>query len=199
VLDRLFQQRAKDWAQIRPEWGLANNAAFIVAPRAMTQRLDLAGRSFLHDYKYQEDTGFGVLELIMTAPMVVTNWINLQYYASVTDNLKYGSGNKLLHNVVGGNYGVFEGNGGDLRVGLSMQSIHDGENWRHHPLRLSVYIAAPRDAIESIIVKHQAVADLIQNQWLFLFQWDTDLKQIWQYNAGQWQLVQAEREVECVL
>ncbi|QZA82345.1 YbcC family protein [Deefgea piscis] len=199
VLDRLFQQRAKDWAQIRPEWGLANNAAFIVAPRAMTQRLDLAGRSFLHDYKYQEDTGFSVLELIMTAPMVVTNWINLQYYASVTDNLKYGSGNKLLHNVVGGNYGVFEGNGGDLRVGLSMQSIHDGENWRHHPLRLSVYIAAPRDAIEAIIVKHQAVADLIQNQWLFLFQWDTDLKQIWQYSAGQWQLVHAEREVECVL
>lgn len=196
--DRLFQKRATDWAQLRPEWGLANNAAFIVAPRSLTQNLDLAGRSFLHDYKYQDDAGFGVLELIMTAPMVVTNWINLQYYASVTDNLKYGSGNKLLNNVVGGNYGVFEGNGGDLRIGLPMQSVHDGQEWRHHPLRLSVFIAAPRDAIQAIIDKHQAVADLIQNQWLFLFQWDVEQNEIWQFVAGQWQLVPAE-EVACAL
>lgn len=191
--DQGFQKRASDWAQLRPEWGLANNAAFIVAPRSFTRSLDLAGRSFLHDYKYQEDADFGVLELIMTAPMVVTNWINLQYYASVTDNFKYGSGNKLLHNVVGGNYGVFEGNGGDLRIGLSMQSLHDGQEWRHHPLRLSVYIAAPREAIAAIIAKHQAVADLIQNHWLFLFQWDAEQKQIWQITEGQWQLVQAEK------
>lgn len=192
--DKSFQKRSSDWAQLRPEWGLANNAAFIVAPRSLTQHLDLAGRSFLHDYKYQEDAGFGVLELIMTAPMVVTNWINLQYYASVTDNLKYGSGNKLLHNVVGGNYGVFEGNGGDLRIGLPLQSLHDGQLWRHQPLRLSVYIAAPREAIATIIAKHQAVADLIQNQWLFLFQWDAEQNQIWQFAAGQWQCVQEDKE-----
>ncbi len=191
--DKSFQKRTTDWAQLRPEWGLANNAAFIVAPRSFTQNLDLAGRSFLHDYKHQEDAGFGVLELIMTAPMVVTNWINLQYYASVTDNLKYGSGNKLLHNVVGGNYGVFEGNGGDLRIGLPMQSLHDGQTWRHQPLRLSVYIAAPREAIMSIIAKHQVVADLIQNQWLFLFQWDAEQKEIWQFVADQRKFVQADK------
>ena len=80
--------------------------------------------------------------------------------------------------MVGGNYGVFEGNGGDLRIGLPMQSVHDGQTWRHHPLRLSVFIAAPRDAIEAIIHKHQAVADLIQNQWLFLFQWDAEQKRL---------------------
>ncbi|MBA3695399.1 MAG: DUF2309 domain-containing protein [Methylotenera sp.] len=188
--DQGFQNRANDWAQLRPEWGLANNAAFIVAPRFFTQNLDLRGRSFLHDYKHLEDEGFNVLELIMTAPMIVTNWINLQYYASVTDNLKYGSGNKLLHNVVGGKYGVFEGNGGDLRIGLSMQSLHDGQEWRHHPLRLSVYIAASREAITGIIAKHQAVADLIQNNWLFLYQWDTEQKQIWQFAGGEWQLIQ---------
>lgn len=194
---RLFEQRTSDWAQIRPEWGLANNASFIVAPRRLTRSLNLAGRSFLHDYQWQHDSEFGVLELIMTAPMVVTNWINLQYYASVTDNLKYGSGNKLLHNVVGGNCGVFEGNGGDLRVGLSMQSIHDGQDWRHHPLRLSVYIAAPREAMSDIIAKHQAVADLINNQWLYLFQWDVEQQQIWHYSAGQWQLVETAKELAC--
>jgi uncharacterized protein YbcC (UPF0753/DUF2309 family) len=76
----------------------------------------------------------------MTAPMVVTNWINLQYHASTVDNLRYGSGSKLLHNVVGDNVGVFEGNGGDLRIGLPMQSLHDEPGFRHTPLRLSVYI-----------------------------------------------------------
>ena len=195
--EKLFEKRATDWAQLRPEWGLANNAAFIVAPRSFTHKLDLAGRSFLHDYKYQEDNGFGVLELIITAPMVVTNWINLQYYASVTDNLKYGSGNKLLHNVVGGNCGVFEGNGGDLRIGLPLQSVHDGHEWRHQPLRLSVYIVAPREAIGNIVAKHQAIADLIQNNWLYLFQWDAEQRQIWQYRAGEWQLAQAEDMAEC--
>ncbi|WP_228028115.1 YbcC family protein [Chitinibacter fontanus] len=193
----LFERKTRDWAQVRPEWGLANNASFIVAPRALTRSLNLAGRSFLHDYHWQHDSEFGVLELIMTAPMVVTNWINLQYYASVTDNLKYGSGNKLLHNVVGGNCGVFEGNGGDLRIGLAMQSIHDGQDWRHHPLRLSVYIAAPREAMSAIIAKHQAVADLINNQWLYLFQWDVEQQQIWQYRAGQWQALESAKELLC--
>ena len=100
--------RTTDWAQVRPEWGLADCAAFIVAPRSRSRHLELAGRSFLHDYQWQRDPGFGVLELIMTAPMVVTNWINLQYHASTVDNKRYGSGNKVLHNVVGGNVGVFE-------------------------------------------------------------------------------------------
>ena len=115
-LERHIKSRANDWAQVRPEWGLANNAAFIVAPRSRSQHLDLAGRAFLHDYDHAQDLDLGVLTLIMTAPMVVTNWINMQYYASVVDNVKYGSGNKVLHNVVGGRLGVFEGNGGDLRI-----------------------------------------------------------------------------------
>jgi uncharacterized protein len=127
------QARSDDWSQVRPEWGLANCAAFVVAPRSRISHLNLEGRAFLHDYHWQDDAQNSVLELIMTAPMVVTHWINMQYHASVTDNLKYGSGNKVLHNVVGGNLGVFEGNGGDLRIGLPLQSVHDGERWVHEP------------------------------------------------------------------
>jgi uncharacterized protein YbcC (UPF0753/DUF2309 family) len=124
--------------------------------------------------------------------MVVTNWINLQYYASVTDNLKYGSGNKLLHNVVGGHIGVFEGNSGDLRGGLAIQSVHDGQQWRHQPLRLSVYIAAPREEIARIVSQHPHIADLVNNQWLFLFQVDESANPvnqcaIWQWQHNQWQ------------
>ncbi|ALO45066.1 hypothetical protein PS2015_377 [Pseudohongiella spirulinae] len=121
----------------------------------------------------------------MTALMIVTNWINLQYYASTVDNRIYGSGNKLLHNVVGENEGVFEGNGGDLRIGLAMQ-LHDGGHWRHQPLRLSVFIAAPRDAILTIVRKHAAVAELIDNDWLTVFQWDAEQHTIGRLYQFEW-------------
>ncbi len=177
------KQRSTDWAQVRPEWGLADCAAFIVAPRSRSRHLNLAGRSFLHDYLWQRDPGFAVLELIMTAPMVVTNWISMQYLASTVDNKRYGSGNKVLHNVVGGNVGVFEGNGGDLRIGLPMQSLHDGENFRHTPLRLSVFIQAPQAPIDAIVRKHEVVRQLLDNGWLHLFRLDDDAG-VWRYRSG---------------
>jgi uncharacterized protein len=189
ALREAVQARSTDWAQTRPEWSLADCASFIVAPRGRSRHLNLGGRSFLHDYHWQGDAGFGVLELVMTAPMVVTNWINLQYHASVVDNLRYGSGNKLLHNVVGGNLGVFEGNGGDLRIGLPMQSLHDGQNWRHTPLRLSVFIQAPQEPIDNIIAKHETVRQLLDNAWLHLFRLD-DQAGCWRYTpGGGWQAV----------
>jgi hypothetical protein len=185
-LQRAVVERAADWAQVRPEWGLANNAAFIVAPRERCQHLDLGGRAFLHDYRYEEDPDFGILELIMTAPMLVVHWINLQYYASTVDNPRYGSGNKLLHNVVGGHLGVFEGNGGDLRIGLPRQSLHDGVRWVHTPLRLSVFIEAPCPAIEAVMRKHRKVRELVENEWLHLFQLDGGAGAVRAYRAGHW-------------
>ncbi|MEM6707959.1 MAG: DUF2309 domain-containing protein [Pseudomonadota bacterium] len=190
-VEKAIRSRSRDWSQTRPEWGLANNAAFIVAPRSRCKDIDLEGRSFLHDYQWQEDekAGYPVLELIMTAPMVVTNWINTQYNLSVTDNTLYGCGNKVLHNVVGGNLGVFEGNAGDLRIGLSMQSIHNGERWMHDPLRLSVYIAAPAEAIAYIAARHDVVRQLIDNDWLYLFRLDDDPTVIERFYKGQWSAV----------
>jgi uncharacterized protein len=185
-VDAAIRARSKDWAQVRPEWGLANNAAFIVAPREHCRHLDLKGRSFLHEYRHREDEGFRVLELIMTAPMVVTHWINFQYYASTVDNPRYGSGNKVLHNVVGGHIGVFEGNGGDLRIGLPLQSLHDGNRWIHTPLRSSVFIEAPRTAIDSILDKHAHVRDLVSNGWIFLFQIDDTDGAIYAFQNGSW-------------
>ncbi len=167
-LEKAILERANDWSQVRPEWGLAGNAAFVVAPRRRTRHMDLGGRCFLHDYDWRLDTDLSVLTLIMTAPMVVTNWINMQYHASTVDNRRYGSGNKVLHNVVGGRIGVFEGNGGDLRIGLAMQSLHDGHTLRHPPLRLSVFIEAPRAGIDSVIGSHAVVRDLVSNGWIHL-------------------------------
>ncbi|MGD9749547.1 MAG: YbcC family protein [Acidimicrobiia bacterium] len=173
-LRRAVRDRARDWSQTRPEWGLAGNAAFIVAPRARTRGVDLDGRVFLHDYDWRDDPDGAVLTTIMTAPMVVTNWINLQYHASTVDNRRYGSGNKVLHNVVGGKVGVFEGNGGDLRIGLALQSLHDGEVLRHPPLRLSVLIDSPRGPIDAVIDGHETVRQLVGNGWLHLLRFDDE-------------------------
>ncbi len=150
AVDRAVLARSRDWSQVRPEWGLAGNAAFIAAPRARSQGLELDGRSFLHNYDWRQDEGFKVLELIMTAPMVVASWINLQYYGSTVNNRAFGAGNKVLHNVVG-QIGVLEGNAGDLKVGLPWQSVHDGTRFVHEPLRLNVFIEAPRAAIDAVI------------------------------------------------
>ena len=163
-----MRQRAVDWSEVRPEWGLANNAAIIFAKRDLTRGKNLSGRTFLHDYDPELDTEGQVLEALMSAPMMVANWINLQYFASVTVPEVYGAGNKLLHSVVGGNLGVIEGNGTDLRIGLPLQSVHDGIYWRHEPLRLTVLIDAPRERIRAIVERQPDVARLVNNQWLWL-------------------------------
>ena len=185
---RLLEQlrrRANDGAQTRPEWGLAGNAAFVIAPRARSRGAVLDGRAFLHDYEAAHDADGSVLELLMTAPMLVTHWINWQYHASTCDPQRLGSGNKLLHNVVGGRLGVFEGNGGDLRIGLARQSLHDGERWRHEPLRLTVLIDAPAEAIERVIGRHAVVQQLLDHGWLHLWRF-AEGGGFLRYDAGRW-------------
>jgi hypothetical protein len=163
-----IHERAANWAEIRPEWGLAGCAAFIAAPREATAGRDLGGRAFLHSYDWRADEGFATLELIITAPVVVASWISLQYYGSSVAPAMFGGGNKLIHNVVGG-IGVIEGNGGRLRAGLPWQAVHDGETLVHEPLRLSVMIEAPREEILRVLERHPQVRDLFDNGWLHLF------------------------------
>lgn len=179
--------RSRDWAEVRPEWALAGCRAFIAAPRARTVGGDLEGRAFLHDYDWRKDEGFGVLELIMTAPVVVASWISLQYYGSSVAPAAFGGGNKLLHNVVGG-MGVFEGNGGLLRPGLPWQSVHDGQELVHEPLRLTVCIEAPTEALTTVLRNHEGVRALFDNRWLHLFALDEQGNMAWRYAGGlKWQ------------
>ncbi len=177
---RSVMRRSRDWAETRPEWGLAGCSAFIAAPRHRTAGRPLGGRAFLHEYEWAQDTGFGVLELILTAPVVVASWISLQYYGSTVAPELFGCGNKLLHNVTGG-IGVLEGNSGPLRSGLAQQSVHDGEQYAHEPLRLAVCIEAPREAITDILKRHAEVRALSDNRWLHLFALDQDGRMAWRY------------------
>lgn len=167
-IEAAVYRRVRDVSEVRPEWGLANNAAFVAAPRSRTAALKLDGRVFLHDFDASADPGNQVLTLILSAPVVVASWINLQYYASRVDPARYGSGNKVLHNVAGG-VGVLEGNGGDLKVGLPLQSIHDGEKFVHEPRRLSVFVEAPRERIDAVLGAQPAVKQLVDHGWIHLF------------------------------
>ena len=179
-------RRSRDWAEVRPEWALAGCKAFIAAPRRRTAGKSLEGRAFLHDYDWKIDRDFSVLELILTAPVVVASWISLQYYGSTVAPTVFGGGNKLLHNVTGG-IGVVEGNGGVMRAGLPWQSIHDGERYVHEPLRLSVCIEAPREAMTEILTRHEGVRALFDNHWLHLFALDEAGRMAWRYAGDlQW-------------
>ncbi|MDS0260642.1 DUF2309 domain-containing protein [Haloarcula sp. S1CR25-12] len=165
---RETERKAADWAETRPEWGLAGNAGFVVGPGELAADLDLDGRAFLHSYDWTTDPDGDALEAIMTAPMVVTQWINCQYYFSTVDNAVYGSGSKITHNPVG-NVGVYQGNGGDLMTGLPLQSLKAADDEPYHqPLRLSTVIHAPVDTVTDILADHEDVAGLLDNGWLSL-------------------------------
>jgi len=165
---RETERRAADWAETRPEWGLAGNASFIVGPRRLTENIDLDGRAFLHSYDWAQDDDGTALENIMTGPLVVGEWINTQYYFSTVDNAAYGSGSKVTHNVVG-NLGIVQGNGGDLMTGLPLQSLQsDDEHPFHRPLRLLAVIQAPTDRVDAILDRHASLVQLLDNEWISL-------------------------------
>ncbi len=157
--------RAADWAQVRPEWGLARNAAFIVAPRSVSAGVDLESRCFLHSYDAAGDPEGVALETILTAPMVVAHWINAQYYFSTVDPDILSAGDKTAHNIVAG-IGVVQGAGGDLRVGLPLQSLYDGDRAYHEPMRLLVVVEAPEMLLEAVIARNPVLEELFDGQWV---------------------------------
>ncbi len=159
---------AVHWGEVRPEWGLAGNAAFIVGPRALTREIDLEGRAFLHSYDWQADGDGTALTTILTAPMVVAQWINCQYLFSTIDNDRYGSGDKITQNVVGG-IGVLQGNGGDLRVGLPRQSLFTDDGTPFHvPQRLLTVVLAPFAQVERVVASNDILGRLFGNGWVTL-------------------------------
>lgn len=165
-------RRARDWAEPQPEWGLAGNAAFVIGPRSMTKGLNLRGRVFLHSYEPGLDVDGSTLELLLTAPMVVTQWINNQYYFATVDPVHFGAGDKTTHNVVG-DFGVFSGAGGDLRVGLPWQGVYRDQPdahavSMHEPLRLQVVVYAEPEDIVTVLDAHPQVAALVANEWIAL-------------------------------
>jgi uncharacterized protein YbcC (UPF0753/DUF2309 family) len=61
--------------------------------------------------------------------------------------------------------------------------VHDGDGFQHDPLRLSVIIEAPREAMSDILARHSNVQDLFDNRWLHLIAMDDDGKLAWRYDG----------------
>jgi uncharacterized protein YbcC (UPF0753/DUF2309 family) len=159
---------ALHWGEVRPEWGLSGNGAFIVGPRDLTHGTDLEGHCFLHSYDWETDTDGSALKGILCAPMVVTQWINGQYLFSTIDNDVYGAGDKTVHNIVGG-FGVLRGNEGDLCVGLPRQSLFmdDGTPF-HVPRRLLTIVHAPLSRVDELVHAEPLLMRLFGNGWVHL-------------------------------
>ena len=161
-------RKTNDWSETRPEWGLAKNNAFIIGSRELTKDLHLDGHCFLHSYDWNSDKTGDALTAIMQGPMVVTQWINNHYYFSTVDNQQYGGGSKIFHNVTG-KFGVVMGNGSDLKTGLPLQSVNETDNKLYHrPLRLSVFIHAPKNRIQGILQSNEKLQTLLNNEWIYL-------------------------------
>jgi len=184
------KMRSLDWSQVRPEWGLSRHTAFIVGRRALTHGLNLEGRTFLHSYDHRQDPTGKYLEIIMTAPMIVANWINMEHYFSTVDPVAYGSGSKVYHNVVG-RIGVMYGSQSDLCIGLPVQTVLDVETPYHEPMRLFVIIEAPMKRISEIIARHDVLKRLVGNQWVNLVALDPKTMEFfYQHSLEQWQRIQ---------
>ncbi len=184
---RTMLRKSTDWAEVRPEWGLAGNAGFVVAPRHLTAKLNLKGRCFLHSYDWTQDSEGTSLEVILTAPLVVAQWINSQYFFSTVDNTAFGSGSKITHNVVG-KVGILQGNGSDLMHGLPWQSVMaDDDNLYHQPLRLTAMVVAPRSRVATLVDKHAILQQMFFNEWVTLQVFDPEEKQLWKLeSSGEW-------------
>ncbi|MFT6165928.1 MAG: hypothetical protein ACJASF_000612 [Vicingaceae bacterium] len=168
------EKKANNWGETRPEWGLAKNAGFIVAPRDLTKNTNLKSRCFLHSYDWKQDAEGKALEGIMQGPMVVTQWINNHYYFSTVDNNTFGGGSKITHNITG-RFAVVQGNGGDLKMGLPLQSVRETDSKMYHqPLRLSVLINAPLSVITAILSRNENLKSLVDNEWIYLMVMDPE-------------------------
>ena len=161
------ETRMSNWAELVPELSLANNAAFIIAPRSLTHTLNLERRVFLQSYVPENDTNGEILANILSTVVMVGYFINCQYYFSSTDPSIFGSGNKTLHNVVG-HFGVMEGNYSDFKIGLSRQSIMDKNELIFYPLRMLVVINARQELVDSVLERLPEVAKLFNGRWMHL-------------------------------
>jgi uncharacterized protein YbcC (UPF0753/DUF2309 family) len=180
------RQRSVEWSQVRPEWGLSGNTAFIVGRRDLTKALDLEGRVFLHSYDFREDSSNRLLEVLLTAPQVVAQWINMEHYFSAVDNEVYGGGSKIYHNVVG-RIGIMSGPWSDLRLGLAWQSVMNGDVPYHEPMRLLTIVEAPLEQLEKLIARHEMLQHFYHNEWVHLVALEPEEGVLYRYRpTGEW-------------
>ena len=176
---RHVEARAEDLAQARPEYNHATNAICFVGRRIRTRGLFMDRRSFLTSYDPTSDTqDCPILTRILQAVIPVCAGISLEYYFSTVDNMIYGCGSKLPHNITS-LLGVMEGAASDLRTGLSQQMVEI-----HEPMRILFVIENTPEAILAILKRNEVLDRLVSNRWVQLASLAKDSNKIHIYKNG---------------
>ncbi|MEO1616819.1 MAG: DUF2309 domain-containing protein [Planctomycetota bacterium] len=175
---RHVQRRSEDLSQVRPEYNHATDALCFVGRREWSRSLFLDRRAFLTSYDPSIDDESGtILARILAAAIPVCAGINLEYYFSAVDNVKYGSGSKLPHNLVS-LLGVMEGASSDLRTGLYHQMIEI-----HEPMRLMFVIEATEAVMNKIMSENETIGRLCRGEWVRLAILDPDSGNLSQFDG----------------
>jgi uncharacterized protein len=164
----VVEERSVDLSEARPEYDHSKNSICIVGRRKWTRGIFLDKRSFLVSYDGTLDHDGLHLVDTLTASVPVCAGINLSYLMSMTDNIHYGSGTKLPHNITG-LLGVMDGHASDLRPGLYHQMIEI-----HEPLRLLLIVETTPAAFLAAMAKRPVIDRLIRNRWIHACAWSPD-------------------------
>ena len=176
--------KTMDWSEPRPEWGLAGNMGVFAGPRNSSRHMELNNRLFMHSYDASIDNeNADILTGIFNGPLIVGQWINLEYYFSTVDNKVYGAGSKIYHNVVS-KIGVYNGNYSDLKIGLPTQSVFEAGEAYHEPVRLLTYMEAPLEIVGKA-VENSIAKEFILNEWIRPVIIDKAAKKVYSYESGE--------------
>ncbi|HIP55383.1 MAG TPA: DUF2309 family protein [Sulfurimonas autotrophica] len=180
--------KSMDWSETRPEWGLAGVMGVFAGPRKSVKHMAFGNRLFLHSYDADLDNeNADILTRIFNGPLVVGEWINLEHYFATVDNVAYGAGSKVYHNVVS-KVGVFNGNFSDLKIGLPTQSVLlEGEAY-HEPVRLLTYMEAPLETVGKA-VENSIAKEFILNEWIRPIIIDKKAKKVYSYESGDFKVI----------
>jgi uncharacterized protein len=159
---RHVEGRAEHLAEPRPEYGHCTNAVTVVGRRELTRGLFLDRRAFLVSYDAAQDPDDKSLAALMSAVVPVCAGINLEYYFSFVDNVRYGCGTKLPHNVTG-LVGVMDGHASDLRTGLPWQMVEI-----HEPVRMLFVVETTPERMTKVINASPPLKKLVKNRWFRL-------------------------------
>ncbi|MBM4070448.1 MAG: DUF2309 domain-containing protein [Planctomycetes bacterium] len=174
--------RTEDLAQVRPELGHATNALQIIGRRQWTRGLFLDRRAFLTSYDPTQDDAEGaILNRILQAVLPVCAGINLEYYFSCVDNVGWGSGTKLPHNITA-MLGVMDGAASDLRTGLPWQMVEI-----HEPVRLLNIIETTPAIMLGIMDRNAAIGRLCRNGWVQVAVMDPQTRALSVFRNGRFE------------
>jgi len=165
---RHVEERSEHLAQPRPEYGHCTNSVCIVGRRSLSRGLFLDRRAFLVSYDAGQDPDDDSLSALMAAVVPVCGGISLEYYFSFVDNVHYGCGTKLPHNVTS-LMGVMDGHASDLRTGLPLQMVEI-----HEPVRILFVVETTPDRLNKVINASPSLKQLLENRWIRLATIDPD-------------------------